>query len=188
MCYPQRLRNRYQKIYKASATQFAGVFLNPEIMESLLILKPDCCANKKTFAKVMHEIVKTAEIKLLYRIEKPIRDQVAKHFQPVAEEHGQEVADRNIAFYIKGPLSVMVISSRKFGISHEEFITEIREKVGATCPSKAAKGTIRSLSKDTLAKAIAENRGLENLVHASDSPKSFEREHKIWFQKWPIKL
>jgi hypothetical protein len=41
-------------------------------------------------------------------------------------------------------------------------------------------GTIRALSNDSLAKAIAENRGLENLVHTSDSPGALVKEIDLW--------
>lgn len=68
-------------------------------------------------------------------------------------------------FMTAGPLVAAVVSG-------DQAIAVIRALVGATDGRVAAAGTIRgdlSLS----------NR--ENLVHASDSPESAEREIKLWF-------
>jgi nucleoside-diphosphate kinase len=66
-----------------------------------------------------------------------------------------------------GPLVALVLSG-------DNVIEVVRTMIGATDGRKAAAGTIRgdlSLS----------NR--ENLVHASDSPQSAERELALWFPK-----
>ena len=71
------------------------------------------------------------------------------------------------AFMTSGPLVAMVLSG-------DEVIEVVRAMIGATDGRKAAAGTIRgdlSLS----------NR--ENLVHASDSPESAQRELALWFPK-----
>jgi nucleoside-diphosphate kinase len=70
------------------------------------------------------------------------------------------------AFMTSGPLVAAIISG-------DEAIAVVRALVGATDGRAAAAGTIRgdlSLS----------NR--ENLVHASDSAESAEREIKLWFE------
>lgn len=82
-------------------------------------------------------------------------DHVAKAFYPPLKE-----------FMTSGPLIAAIISG-------DEAISVVRILVGATDGRTAAAGTIRgdlSLS----------NR--ENLVHASDSPESAEREIKLWFE------
>jgi nucleoside-diphosphate kinase len=69
------------------------------------------------------------------------------------------------AFMTSGPLVAAIVSG-------DQAIAVVRAIVGATDGRVAAAGTIRgdySLS----------NR--ENLVHASDSPESAEREIKLWF-------
>lgn len=69
------------------------------------------------------------------------------------------------AFMTSGPLVAAIVSG-------DQAIAVVRALVGATDGRVAAAGTIRgdhSLS----------NR--ENLVHASDSPESAEREIKLWF-------
>jgi len=88
----------------------------------------------------------------------------------LADRHYAEHVDK--AFYpplkefmTGGPLVAAVLSG-------DEVISVVRTLVGATDGRKAAAGTIRgdlSLS----------NR--ENLVHASDSPESAQRELALWF-------
>ena len=90
----------------------------------------------------------------------------------LADQHYAEHVDK--AFYpplkefmTGGPLAALVLSG-------DEVISVVRSLVGATDGRKAAAGTIRgdlSLS----------NR--ENLVHASDSPESAQRELALWFPK-----
>jgi nucleoside-diphosphate kinase len=83
-------------------------------------------------------------------------DHVTKAFYPPLKE-----------FMTSGPLVALVLSG-------DGVIEVVRAMIGATDGRKAAAGTIRgdhSLS----------NR--ENLVHASDSPQSAERELALWFPK-----
>ncbi len=83
-------------------------------------------------------------------------DHVDKAFYPPLKE-----------FMTSGPLVALVLTG-------DNVIEVVRAMIGATDGRKAAAGTIRgdlSLS----------NR--ENLVHASDSPQSAERELALWFPK-----
>jgi len=66
----------------------------------------------------------------------------------------------------------------------EDAIKSVRAIVGYTDPTKAEKGTIRGdLGSDSIEKANKEMRKVENLIHASDSPESSEREIAVWFEK-----
>jgi nucleoside-diphosphate kinase len=88
----------------------------------------------------------------------------------LADAHYAEHVDRDFypplrEFATSGPLIAVVLEG-------DEAISVVRALTGATDGRKAAPGTIRgdlSLS----------NR--ENLVHASDSPESAEREVALWF-------
>jgi nucleoside-diphosphate kinase len=83
-------------------------------------------------------------------------EHVSKPFYPTLKQ-----------FMTSGPLVALVLTG-------DQAIDVVRALVGATDGRKAPAGTIRgdySLS----------NR--ENLVHASDSPESAEREIAIWFPK-----
>ncbi|MEU4695029.1 nucleoside-diphosphate kinase [Actinoplanes sp. NPDC023714] len=70
-------------------------------------------------------------------------------------------------FMTSGPLAAVILSG-------DSVIEVVRAMIGATDGRKAAAGTIRG-------DLALSNR--ENLVHASDSPESAERELALWFPK-----
>ena len=68
-----------------------------------------------------------------------------------------------------GPAFVMVLQ-------RENVIAKLREVIGATNPANAEPGTIRGdLAKDQELP--------KNMIHASDSPESAEREIPIFFNE-----
>lgn len=90
----------------------------------------------------------------------------------LADAHYAEHVDK--AFYpplkdfmTSGPLAALVLSG-------DSVIEVVRAMIGATDGRTAAAGTIRG-------DLALSNR--ENLVHASDSPESAERELALWFPK-----
>jgi nucleoside-diphosphate kinase len=90
----------------------------------------------------------------------------------LADAHYAEHVDK--AFYpplkdfmTSGPLAAVVLTG-------DAVIDVVRAMIGATDGRKAAAGTIRG-------DLALSNR--ENLVHASDSPESAERELALWFPK-----
>lgn len=63
-------------------------------------------------------------------------------------------------------------------------IEKIRILTGATAPMLAAPGTIRGdYSFDSYELSDTSGRPLQNLIHASDSKESAEREINVWFKK-----
>jgi nucleoside-diphosphate kinase len=68
-------------------------------------------------------------------------------------------------FLTRGKVCALIIEG-------ENAVKTVRKVNGATDPAEAELGTIRG--RYALTKA-------ENMVHASDSPESAEREIKIWF-------
>ena len=61
-------------------------------------------------------------------------------------------------------------------------IKTVRDLIGSTDPAKAEDFTIRGkFGNDTLELSLKEHRMLKNLIHASDSPESVEKEILIWF-------
>lgn len=83
------------------------------------------------------------------------------------EEHkAKEFYPGLVDFALSGPSFPMVVDG-------ENAVKKVREIIGPTDPGKAPKGTIRG------------DYGAElpyNIIHASDSPKSAEREIKIFFK------
>ncbi len=63
-----------------------------------------------------------------------------------------------------------------------DVVHEVRDLIGATDPSKALPTCIRGrFGVDSIEKAVIEKRMVNNLIHASDSIESVERELKLWF-------
>jgi nucleoside-diphosphate kinase len=128
---------------------------------TLILIKPDSVRRG-----LVGEIVGRLERKGL-----SLEAMVLRRMDPdLADRHYAEHVDKPFypplkAFMTSGPIVAMIVSG-------DQVIEVVRGLCGATDGRKAAAGTIRgdlSLS----------NR--ENLVHASDSPDSAEREIALWF-------
>jgi nucleoside-diphosphate kinase len=128
---------------------------------TLVLVKPDAVRRG-----LVGEVISRFERKGLTIEEMRLRTMDAA----LADQHYAEHVDKPFYpplkdFMTSGPLVAMVLSG-------DSAIEVVRALTGATDGRKAAPGTIRgdySLS----------NR--ENLVHASDSPESAEREIGLWF-------
>lgn len=65
----------------------------------------------------------------------------------------------------------------------KDSILAIRELIGATDPSKADQSSIRGkYGNDSFEAASQEKRMIHNLIHASDSKESYEKEVTLWFE------
>ena len=129
--------------------------------KSLVLIKPDA-VEKNIKANIIQAGEENGLKVIALRMETISKDFACKHY----EEHiGKSFFDPLIAFITKGPLCALILEG-------ENAIEKIREINGSTNPEVAEEGTIRKLY-------AANNR--ENCVHASDSPKSAEREIKLWF-------
>jgi nucleoside-diphosphate kinase len=130
---------------------------------SLVLIKPDAVRRG-----LLGEILSRFERKGLIVEALELRTMDAS----LADAHYAEHVDK--AFYpplkdfmTSGPLAAVVLSG-------DSVIEVVRAMIGATDGRKAAAGTIRG-------DLALSNR--ENLVHASDSPESAERELALWFPK-----
>lgn len=91
------------------------------------------------------------------------------------EAHGMKVLAALRRYVGRGP----VLAIRMGG---EDAINAVRRVTGYTDPSTADKGTIRGdLGEDSIARSTAEDRAVENLVHASGDPEEAEAEFSLWF-------
>lgn len=69
-----------------------------------------------------------------------------------------------------------------------EAIQFMRDLLGATNPALASATSIRGrYGEDSYDKATAENRMIQNLMHASDSEETFVKEKALWFEDAGIK-
>jgi nucleoside-diphosphate kinase len=130
---------------------------------SLVLIKPDAVRRG-----LLGEILSRFERKGLVVEALELRTMDAS----LADAHYAEHVDK--AFYpplkefmTSGPLAALVLTG-------DSVIEVVRAMIGATDGRKAAAGTIRG-------DLALSNR--ENLVHASDSPQSAERELALWFPK-----
>ena len=131
------------------------------MQRTLILLKPDAVGRR-----LVGKILARFEEKGLWIV-------AMKHMtmtQELADKHYAEHVSKPFfkdlcQFMTSSPLVAMVLEG-------SEAIPLVRKLVGATKVLEAAPGTIRgdyALSTQ------------QNLVHASDSPESAEREIKIWF-------
>ena len=83
------------------------------------------------------------------------------------------------SFYYDGPHSIMPMEVSYEG--EEDIITLTRTLAGKTNPQEAGADTLRGkYSNDSYDKASAAVRLVNNVIHASDSHESAERELGIW--------
>lgn len=135
------------------------------LQRSLVLVKPDGVSRRLT-----GEILRRIETKG-YRIvalqqRTADDDLLAQHY---AEHVGKPFYAPLVEFMGSGELVAVVVEGHRA-------IEGIRTIIGATDPTAAAPGSIRGdLAADTGEKVQ------RNLVHASDSPESAEREIGLWF-------
>ena len=131
----------------------------------LILIKPDGVRRNLT-GEVFARIERKGYVLENLAWQEPDRDKLAQHYA----EHSEKPFYPSLLDYMSsGPIVAAVFSG-------EEVIAGVRSLCGATDPTVAAPGTIRG--------DYGRNWGsgnLENIVHASDSPESAEREISIWF-------
>lgn len=140
---------------------------------------------QRTFVMIKPDAVKrgvTGEI--VTRFERTGLKIVAIKFVHVsrdfAKKHYAEHLEKS--FYIgledllvSGPVVAIILE----GANAVEFV---RKMVGETIPSKAQPGTIRGdFAHISLARADQKGIGVPNIIHASDSIKSAQKEIHLWF-------
>jgi nucleoside-diphosphate kinase len=93
-------------------------------------------------------------------------------------ELGRTIQSWNADFLQEGPVVAFVLQG-------PHVIEIVRKMVGSTEPRQAIPGTIRGdyAMIESYAVANEKARVLRNLVHASDSPETANREISIWFTK-----
>jgi nucleoside-diphosphate kinase len=130
--------------------------------KSLVMLKPDAVL-RRLAGKIINRFEERGLQILAAKMMIIPREQAQEHYA----EHKEKPFFGDLVDYItSGPVLAMVIEG-------EESISLIRKMVGATNPKKSELGTIRGDY------AIDTGR---NIIHASDSPASAQREIALFFQ------
>lgn len=91
-------------------------------------------------------------------------------------EFGKQIQSWNVNFLREGPVIAIILKG-------PHAIEIVRKFIGSTEPKQSPPGTIRGdfAMIESYALADKKNRVIRNLVHASDSPSSAEREISLWF-------
>jgi nucleoside-diphosphate kinase len=133
--------------------------------KSLIIIKPDA-VRRGLIGEIINRFEeKNLNIRALKMLK--ISNNLAENHY--AEHKGKEFYDNLIKFITSGNSVALILEG-------ENAIPYIRELVGATNPREAKKGTIRGDFREEPIKSVT-----ENMVHASDSPESAEREISLFF-------
>lgn len=128
---------------------------------TFIMIKPDG-VRRKLVGEIISRFEKKGFNIIGLKTVRMSREQAEELYSP---HRNKQFFNDLVAFSTSGPVVVMVIEGNNA-------IEVARLMIGATDARKAAPGTIRG------------DYGLdiqENLVHASDSKESFEREYKIFF-------
>jgi nucleoside-diphosphate kinase len=102
-----------------------------------------------------------------------------------AKKHYANILDKPFypsieEYIVSGPVVAIILEGY-------HAIDVVRKMVGATFPSDAPPGTIRGdyahMSKE---RGNKKSHGIVNLIHASDSPETAEKEIRLWFSESEI--
>jgi nucleoside-diphosphate kinase len=129
---------------------------------SLVLLKPD--AIKRGLAgEILHRIERKGLAIVAARLMRVTPELAGRHY---AEHAGKPFYDGLVHHITSGPVLALAVEGRSA-------ISVIRLMIGSTNPLSAAPGTVRG----DLASSMT-----ANLIHASDSPASAERELALFFR------
>jgi nucleoside-diphosphate kinase len=116
---------------------------------------------------------------------KAVGDNTRKSLAAKGQDKGLEANDIDIGRRVRSWLMEFISMSPIVALCIEGHgaIDKIRQIVGDTQPHKAMPGTIRGdFALDSYAMADDATRPIQNLIHASDSKETAEREIAVWFK------
>lgn len=135
--------------------------------ETLVLIKPDGVARNLTGEILARLEAKGYQLVDLRMVE-PNRELLAAHY---AEHEGKAFYEPLVSFMESGPVVAIRLAGHRV-------IAGVRSLCGETDPTAAAPGTIRGdLGRDW---GVAVQ---QNLIHASDSTESAQRELALWFSR-----
>jgi nucleoside-diphosphate kinase len=142
--------------------------------ETLILIKPDTL-ERGLFGEVMQRFERAGFKIHDICFSRPPLHRVETHYADL-KVRNPKAYDRNTRYLAGKPVIALILA----GVN---VIAKARALIGPTEPASAPPGTIRGdLSTDTIPLADLEDRGLYNLVHASDSLDSARREIALWFE------
>jgi len=134
-----------------------------EVERTFVMLKPSC-VQRGFIGEVISRFEKKGLKIIQLKVEKLSREKAEKLY----EVHRGKPFYENLIHTVAGKTVVLMI------LEGRKTISVVRKLVGATDPAEAEAGTIRG----DLAIELT-----DNLIHAADSPESYQREHRIFFSE-----
>ncbi|MET8838042.1 nucleoside-diphosphate kinase [Micromonospora sp. NPDC004540] len=143
---------------------------------TVILLKPDC-VRRGLVSEVLQWMRGLVTIVDSHTVI-PTEDQVFAHYAdmlPLSEQLGRDVPAELRRIFIGN----RVVVALGYG---ENAAERVRAVVGVTDPASAPSTTVRGrYAKDSLDKAVAEGRLVDNLIHTSDHSGVVERDFGIWY-------
>lgn len=129
--------------------------------QTFVMIKPD--GVKKGLVEEIISRIRRSGLKVVSQRRLMLNRELAEGLYSV--HRGKPFFDRLVNHVLSGEVVVMVVEG-------EQAVSKMRELIGATDPSKAAKGTIRGDFGSSVT---------ENVIHAADSPENAKRELSLFF-------
>ena len=151
---------------------------------TFMMLKPDAFTgdHAQQICKELENHGLHIEKKAERNVDMEVMKTLLDHYQAVIDSMGKDFdfpGKLFNSFYYDGPHQIMPMMISYEG--EEDIITYSRALIGKTNPKEAGKDTIRGkFSQDDYDKATKDWRLVNNVIHASDSKESAERELVIW--------
>lgn len=145
---------------------------------TFIMLKPDAI-KKQLVETILSEL---QEIGCVIKRRKEVlvdQELILAHYKEVIEKvNVKDFKQRVLKEYVNQQVTIVELTHPS-----EDVISLVREKIGATEPISAKDGTIRKkYSNDSYQKSLQEERLVQNLIHASDSQETADKEIKLWFK------
>ncbi len=152
-----------------------GHDVGASIERTLVLLKPDAVARSlmgRIIQRFEDALLKVVGVKMVWMD----ADLARKHYFDLEERLGKDVYDLTASFMQQGPVLALVLE----GV---DAVKTVRKMVGATYPGEAQPGTVRSdFAHQNKAFAIANDKMVANLVHASGNAEEAKQEVELWFE------
>jgi nucleoside-diphosphate kinase len=130
--------------------------------QTFVMLKPGVL-QRRICGEVLTRLERKGLKIIAMKLVRPDKTTIEAHYM---EHRGRDFYEKLLAYTLSGPVIALILEG-------EEAVSTVRRLVGATNLSDAAAGTIRG---DYAARTRL------NIVHASDSPASAERETALFFR------
>ncbi|OYT36205.1 nucleoside-diphosphate kinase [Candidatus Pacearchaeota archaeon ex4484_71] len=140
--------------------------------KTLVLIKPDAMV-KELAGHIITDLYKTGLRMIGLKLVNIQRELAEQHYSEHREKPFFEELIKHITGELHNQENVIAIV-----YEGEDAVKKVRELAGKTHPEEASTKTIRG----KYGRMHSKTNCFENVIHASDSPESAEREIKLWFE------